>query len=56
MCEVAKEKLAGTYIGNGDGFVRFTQVFKHVLDEDRTLRDIALCKSRTKKLVHASGV
>ena len=31
-----------THVGNGNSFVRLAQVFEHVLDEDRTLRNIAL--------------
>lgn len=31
-----------THVGNGDSFVRLAQVFEHVLDEDGTLRNIAL--------------
>lgn len=31
-----------THVGNGDGLVRITQILQHVLDQQRTLSDIAI--------------
>ena len=31
-----------TYVGNGDGFTRVSEIFEHVLDEDGPLSDGAL--------------
>jgi hypothetical protein len=32
-----------THIGNGDGFSGFTQILKHVLDQDGALGDLTFC-------------
>jgi hypothetical protein len=32
-----------TYVGNGDGLAGVTEILEHVLDQDGSLSDSALC-------------